>query len=187
MTVPSDTNSAAKLAADPTPAGLAGRLQLRPARSNDAQDLFGLLTLCFAQYPGCYVDPHDDLRDLNDPGAPRTAPGEFWVADDARGRVFASVALDWAGDSDSAELHRLYVRPDCQGRGWGAGLIRFAEDRARAAGCARVVLWSDTRFATAHRLYGRFGYVRVGDERSLSDISGSREYRFERELSSGAR
>ena len=42
---------------------------LRLARDDDAQDLFGLLSLCFADYPGCFVDPHDDLPDLRAPGA----------------------------------------------------------------------------------------------------------------------
>ena len=39
-------------------------LRLRLATDDDAQDLFGLLALCFAEYPGCYVDPHGDLVDL---------------------------------------------------------------------------------------------------------------------------
>ncbi len=40
---------------------------LRAAIDADAQDLFGLLTLCFAEYPGCYTDPHGDLPDLVKP------------------------------------------------------------------------------------------------------------------------
>jgi len=42
--------------------------------------------------------------------------------------------------------------------------------------------WSDTRFAAAHRLYERLSCRRVGEERELGDISGSREYRFEKPL-----
>jgi putative acetyltransferase len=42
---------------------------LRSVVDEDAQDLFGLLSLCFAEYPGCFVDPHDDLKDLRAPGS----------------------------------------------------------------------------------------------------------------------
>ena len=45
------------------------QVPIRPARDEDAQDLFGLLALCFAEYPGCYVDPHDDLAELRAPGS----------------------------------------------------------------------------------------------------------------------
>jgi len=65
-------------------------LHLRPAADADAQDLFGLLSLCFAEYPGCFVDPHDDLPDLRAPGSSfDRRGGAFWVVDDERGRVCA--------------------------------------------------------------------------------------------------
>ena len=44
-----------------------GDLRLRAASNDDSQDLFGLLSLCFADYPGCFVDPHEDLTDLRSP------------------------------------------------------------------------------------------------------------------------
>ena len=43
-----------------------------------------------------------------------------------------------------------------------------------------LILWSDTRFDLAHRLYHRMGF-RQTDERTLpNDINNTREYRFER-------
>ncbi|MDF2972749.1 MAG: hypothetical protein K0R61_3199 [Microvirga sp.] len=45
-----------------------------------------------------------------------------------------------------------------------------------------MVLWSDTRFVTAHRLYTRLGYVQDEGQRQLADISQSVEYRFEKAL-----
>ncbi|MGZ4618494.1 MAG: hypothetical protein ACXV3F_07160 [Frankiaceae bacterium] len=42
----------------------------------------------------------------------------------------------------------------------------------------RVELWSDTRFANAHRLYERLGYVRTGRRRELHDLSRSTESEF---------
>ena len=155
---------------------------VRPARDGDAQDLFGLLALCFAEYPGCYVDPHEDLNDLRAPGRAFAGKGgAFWVAEDASGRVCACVAVDYPEEGLS-ELHRLYVRPDMRRRGLGERLIRLVETHARERGARKVFFWSDTRFTAAHRLYERLGYVREAGTRALGDISGSVEARFEKAL-----
>src|SRR4029077_14685848 len=53
-----------------------------------------------------------------------------------------------------------------------------AEAHAGAAGAARLVLWSDTRFDRAHRFYEKRSYVRSGPIRALADISNSLEYGF---------
>jgi putative acetyltransferase len=158
-------------------------LALRPATDADAQDLFGLLSLCFAEYPGCFIDPHDDLRDLRAPGSPfGKGDGRFWVLDDERGRVRACVAVDFP-EAGTAELHRLYVRPDQRRQGLGERLVRFIEAHARERGARHIFFWSDMRFTDAHRLYERLGYGLVpGEERELGDISNSSECRFEKDL-----
>ena len=182
------------------------RLALRPADDRDAQDLFGLLALCFAEYPGCFVDPHDDLPDLVKPGhwparekAGHKLGGQFLVLEDDRGRVCACVAVDFPAPEEFAsevvpgsceansrkgklaELHRLYVRPDCRRRGIADRLVREAERLARADGATRIILWSDTRFSGAHRLYERLGYERAGT-RPCGDISNTTEFHFSKPL-----
>src|SRR5437868_15535695 len=111
---------------------------IRPARDEDAQDLFGLLALCFAEYPGCYVDPHADLVDLRAPGRSYAERGgAFLVAEDGRGRACACVAVDYPA-SATGELHRLYVRPDQRRKGLGERLIRLAEAHAAERGATRM-------------------------------------------------
>jgi putative acetyltransferase len=155
---------------------------IRPVIDADAQDLFGLLSLCYAEYPGCFVDPHDDLPDLISPSSSYAeTEGAFWAVEDERGRVCACVAIDFP-KSGTAELRRLYVRSDRRGQGFGSLLVRQAESHARARGADRIVLWSDTRFTTAHRLYKRLGYTQIDGQRQLTDISKSAEYRFEKAL-----
>ena len=155
---------------------------IRSAVDADAQDLFGLLALCFADYPGCYVDPHNDLCDLRAPQSSfDTAGGAFWVVEDSRRRICACVAVDYP-EPGRAELHRLYVRPDQRRRGLGERLVRLAEDHARGCGAVAIFFWSDTRFADGHRLYERLGYARAPGTRELGDISGSVDYRFEKAL-----
>lgn len=155
---------------------------IRPVVDADAQDLFGLLSLCYAEYPGCFVDPHDDLPDLRAAGSSYAATdGAFWAVEDERGRVCACVAVDFP-ESGTAELHRLYVRSDRRGQGLGSALVRQAESHARANGADHMMLWSDTRFTTAHRLYKRLGYMQIDGQRQLADISKTAEYRFEKKL-----
>lgn len=155
---------------------------IRPVHDNDAQDLIGLITLCFAQYPGCFFDPHGDMPDIVRPAQSRLAKeGQFLVVEDARGRIGACIGVDFA-DAATAELHRLYVRPDMQGRGLAKLLTARMETFARERGAARMILWSDTRFTNAHGLYEAIGYRRGSITRSLGDISRSRELFFEKAL-----
>jgi putative acetyltransferase len=157
---------------------------IRPARDEDAQDLFGLLTLCFAEYPGCFTDPHGDLPDLRAPASSfARKDGAFWVIEDQRGRVCACVAVDYP-QAHVAELHRLYVRPDCRKRGLGGMLVRLVEDHAQGRKAQTIIFWSDTRFTNAHRLYERLGYVRTGETRDLGDVSNSVEFFFRKEMNS---
>lgn len=155
---------------------------MRPVRDSDAQDLFGLITLCFADYPGCFVDPHDDLPDLRTPATSMAnRNGAFWVIEDDRSRVTACCAIDFPQDG-IAEVHRLYVRPDMRRGGLAQRLMECCEDFARERGASKITLWSDTRFETAHRFYERRGYRRGPEPRTLDDISHSLEYFFERDL-----
>jgi putative acetyltransferase len=155
---------------------------IRPVRDDDAQDLIGLITLCFAEYLGCFFDPHGDMPDIVRPAQSRLAmEGRFLVVDDARGRIAACIGVDFP-ESATAELHRLYVRPDTRGRGLAKLLMIRMEDFARERGALRMILWSDTRFSKAHVLYEGLGYTRGPVTRSLGDISLSREFFFDKML-----
>ena len=158
-------------------------LSLRAVQNSDAQDLFGLITLCFADYPGCFVDPHDDLPDLCKPATYIAAKGgALWVIDDSRGRVAACCGIDFP-EPGKAEVHRLYVRPDMRRAGLAQRLMEQCEAFAIDRGVKKIVLWSDTRFETAHRFYARRGYSQSPEPRKLDDISHSFEYFFEKSMS----
>jgi GNAT superfamily N-acetyltransferase len=58
-----------------------------------------------------------------------------------------------------AELESVHVHPDHRGTGVGAALLREAIGRARALGCYRVQLSSNTGRPDAHRFYERLGFV----------------------------
>jgi len=85
-------------------------------------------------------------------------------------------------DRDTAELHRLYLDVHLRGRGTGRALVGAALDWCRVRGISRLILWSDTRFDRAHRLYIRAGFRLTGERSLPGDINQSREYGFEREV-----
>jgi GNAT superfamily N-acetyltransferase len=81
----------------------------------------------------------------------------FWVAE-IDGEVAGTVGIR-SKDSRTCELKRLYLRADRRGTGLGQALYAHAEAFARSAGYERIWLDSSRRFARAHRLYERNGFV----------------------------
>lgn len=145
-----------------------------------AADVIELIHRVFDEY-GFIWDPEDEFWDLLGDEYPYTPPqGQLWVMRNEAGTVVGSIAVELLDDG-AAELHRLYLDAELRGRGLGWALLRSGEQWAAQAGCERVVLWSDTRFADAHRLYERGGYERTG-ERSLTDVNATVEWRYERVL-----
>jgi GNAT superfamily N-acetyltransferase len=58
-----------------------------------------------------------------------------------------------------AEVESMHVHPGYRSGGVGAALIGEAAARARALGCYRLQLTSNTARADAHRFYERLGFV----------------------------
>jgi len=100
--------------------------------------------------------------------AGRASRAQLLVVRDPDGRVVGSVALVLEGEfgeitesEDEASFRMLVVDPAVQGHGLGALLVTTCLDRARAAGKRRVVISTDPRMTSAHRLYDRLGFTRL--------------------------
>lgn len=163
----------------------AAGMTVRPAIDEDAEALRSLIGGVFAEYPGCVLDPDGLDADL---AAWAThldeRGGDGWVVvDDADGVVacvgVAPTSDDLPGvEAGAVELKRLYVAAAARRRGLGRALVARVESWARDHGAGAVVLWSDTRFTDAHRLYERCGYRRTGRARQLHDPSNTTEDEF---------
>lgn len=151
---------------------------LRPGRDADAEGFIDLIGDCWSEYPGCLMDLDGELPELR---ALATyfaeAGGALWTAEQ-NGRVIGMAATRPMGQDAAFEICKVYVAKEARGTGLAHDLLGAAEAYARAAGAERLVLWTDTRFETAHRFYEKRGFVRQGSIRILDDISKSLEFRY---------
>jgi ribosomal protein S18 acetylase RimI-like enzyme len=150
-------------------------LQPRPTIPEDVPGIHALIGEVYAEYD-CVLDVETDERHLLEPGAYfRAHGGEFWVVE-KDGHIGATAAV--VLHEDAGELKSLYVHKTLRRQGWGRRLTRLAIDYARSHGKEKMILWSDTRFLDAHRLYRSLGFRETGT-RDLHDSNNSIEYGFE--------
>ena len=151
------------------------------ARRADVPGVIALIGRVFAEY-GFVYDPATEVPDLLDFERHYQQPeGEFFVL--RQGDVIAgSVGVERI-DADTAELHRLYLDAPLRGLGTGRALVEAVLDWCRMRAVSHVILWSDTRFDRAHRLYDRMGFRQTGHRTLPGDVNHSQEYRFERAVS----
>jgi GNAT superfamily N-acetyltransferase len=151
---------------------------ITPATAGDVPGVVALIGRVFAEY-GFVYDPAAEVPDLL-AFAQHYAPpaGAFYVIR-GEGQVVGSAGVERLAEG-RAELHRLYLDPHLRGQGSGRALVEAVLAWCRAEAIEQLVLWSDTRFAQAHRLYERMGFRRTGERTIAGDPNQTREYRYER-------
>jgi putative acetyltransferase len=156
--------------------------RIAPFVAEHAAPVIDVIRDVFVEYGMTFdLDGYD--ADLLDVAAHYVVPGGTFAVllDDPR--VIGTVAALPHGDVE-CEIKRLYLVPAARGQGHGRRLLEHVLGWARAAGHRRAVAWSDVRLATAHRVYARLGFTRMG-ERDCDDIDRSREYGFALDLTAG--
>lgn len=155
---------------------------LRAGRDEDAAEFIDLIGACWAEYPGVGLLVDEEVPELRALASYfAAAGGALWVHE-VDGRVAAMAGVKPVGGG-VWELCKVYARPALRGTGVAQALVSAAEDFARAAGGAEMVLWSDTNFDRAHRFYEKCGYVRHGGIRALEDASRTLEFGYMKPLS----
>ncbi|MFF5927510.1 GNAT family N-acetyltransferase [Streptomyces hydrogenans] len=121
----------------------------------------------------------DDYLPVMKDVARRAVEAEVLVAVDAGGTLLGAVTFTAGGGTwadiarpGEAEFRLLAVARAARGRGVGEALVRACVDRAHTLdGCARLVLSTQDRMTTAHRIYRRIGFTRL-PERDWSPVPG---------------
>jgi len=154
-------------------------LAIEPFAPPHAPGVLHVIGAVFAEY-GMTFDPSGFDADLTEiPSYYLDRGGWFSVLTDG-GRVVGTVAAV-PRDGGSCEIKRVYLLAGYRGQGHGRSLMEHVLALVSAAGCREAVAWSDVRFETAHTVYARLGFERIG-ERVIDDIDRSREYGFRKRL-----
>jgi len=157
-------------------------VRVRDARDDDGGGMITLIKVCWSDYPGCVLDVDGELPELRTIASHFGAIGGHFRVAEREGAMVGCVGAAPTEAVDGFELCKLYVAHSDRRLGLGRELVRRVEDEAVAAGSLSVELWSDTRFAEAHRFYERLGYVRLAQIRTLGDVSNTVEYRYRKAL-----
>lgn len=149
----------------------------RPAEDTDSEAIIKIVGDCYALYPNCILDVDLEEPDLR---APKTLFAEksktMWVLESGD-QVVGCVSLSHPNyETGEQELFKLYLDPSQHGQGLGRELLGFAVKHAVELQSKKLVLWTDTRFEVAHRLYESFGFIKAPETRDLNDISNTTEY-----------
>lgn len=146
---------------------------VRAARAAEYPVIGELTVRAFAADGFADEDYRPILRDV----AARAAVAEVLVAEEA-GRILGSVTsvtgggpyAEQAGDGE-AVFRMLAVDPQLRGRGAARLLVRSCVERARGAGCRRLVISTRPGMRAAHRLYEQEGFRRC-PERDWEPLPG---------------
>jgi GNAT superfamily N-acetyltransferase len=131
-------------------------LNLRRASAADASVMARVAEQAFAPYVermgGQRPAPMDaDYEHL-------VAAAEAWVAESDEDVVGFLTLIEQA---DGVLLDCVAVLPTHQGHGTGRALLALAEERTRAAGHARISLYTNAAMVENQQLYERLGYVEM--------------------------
>ena len=155
---------------------------IRPGRDADALSFIRLIGEAWSEFPGVVFNVDAELPELRHLASWFTAAGgTVWLAEQ-EGRATGMVGTRPLGSDAAFEICKMYLDSSARGSGLAQRLIDTAETHARGLGAARMVLWTDTRFAAAHRFYEKQSYVRQGAVRILDDLSKSLEFRYAKPL-----
>lgn len=167
-----------------SPAELIPGFTIREAVDADSAALIALIDSCYREYPGCVMDPEGEDADL---AAPRSAfaahAGTLWVVSPQdSSEIIACAGMRPADAPGTFELKRMYVARRARRRGIAGALFALIEREARERHGHTLILWSDTRFADAHRFYESRGCARGPDTRELHDPSNTTEFFYSKPL-----
>jgi ribosomal protein S18 acetylase RimI-like enzyme len=150
-------------------------IAVREATSGEYAAIDDLVVEVYVGEGWLAADEAEGLR-----GAASRAEGAtIFVAVDAGGAIVGTVTVVTAGERErristqgEGEVRLLVVSPAARGRGAGLALTQACIERARIAGCARVVLATLPAMTDAQRVYERLGFVRVAS-RDAAGPSGA--------------
>lgn len=149
---------------------------VREATDDDSDAVIALIDDVYAEYQGCVLLVDEEEPELRAPAsAYQRLGGKFWVAE-CDGNICGTVALTPTDAPHVARLNKLYVSTAARSRGIGEAMCNLVERTAKEdLNAEMMMLYTDSRFLKAHRLYERLGYARQPGLLHRADASQSVE------------
>jgi GNAT superfamily N-acetyltransferase len=147
---------------------------VRRAHEDDLPRVVELLGECVQKMRAEGIDQWDEVYPTAAILTGDVLGGSLYVASAEGLTIAGTVAMDERQEAEYADvpwsvetprvavIHRLMVHPRCQGRGVGAFLMRFAEQRARRLGYRALRLDTFSSNPRSLRLFQRLGYGEAG-------------------------
>ena len=156
-------------------------MNLRLARNKDSEQIIKLIRKCFKDYQNCLLDVDNDSPELKYIYSYfRRQRGKFWVVED-KNKIIGCMGY-LPGKKNEIEIHKLYIDQKFRRKGLAKHLVKKVENIAVRENKSKVILWTDTRFKEAHKMYLKMDYEKSKKTRRLHDISDTVEYNFVKNL-----
>lgn len=156
-------------------------VRTRFGNDSDAASFIALIDAAWLEYTGVSLDLDSEIPEWRRLASYYEAKGgNIWAAE-ADGEVVGMVAVA-PHFTNAWEISRMYVARTWRGTGLSHRLMDLIEEKVRASGGNRLVLWSDTRFPSGHRFYEKRSYVRAGPPKILDNPSRSLDFPYMKPL-----
>ena len=156
-------------------------MNLRLARNKDSEQIIKLIRKCFKDYQNCFLDVDNDSPELKYIYSYfRRQRGKFWVVED-KNKIIGCMGYI-PSKKNEIEIHKLYIDQKFRRKGLAKHLVKKVENIAVRENKSKVILWTDTRFKEAHKMYLKMDYEKSKKTRRLYDISSTVEYNFVKNL-----
>jgi putative acetyltransferase len=133
-------------------------VKIREAVPDDERAIRAIVADTLAEF-GFPLETNGVDADLDDIHASyQRSGGAFRVLVDDRDVVVGCGGL-YPIDRQTAELRKMYFRPEMRGRGFGRTLLTDLVSQAKSNGFDRIVLETASNLTAAIQLYQRFGFA----------------------------
>ena len=145
-------------------------MNLRLARNKDSEQIIKLIRKCFKVYQNCLLDVDNASPELKYIYTYfRRQRGKFWVIEN-KNKIIGCMGY-LPSKKNEIEIHKLYIDQKFRRKGLAKHLVQKVENIAMRENKSKVILWTDTRFKEAHKMYLKMDYEKSKKTRRLYDIS----------------
>ena len=137
--------------------------ELKVFDKNMQQDIEGFIQKCYADL-GWGYDPAGRHKDIADILEAYMKNGCFWCLYDNNLLIGTVAVKNISKDSvieKNAELKRMFVLKEYQGKGYGRMLLEAAISYSRDSGFDKIFLDTRKELHTAIKLYRKYGFVDI--------------------------